>query len=199
MFQGRAWLNKGLTPDYMSRAQSYFEKAVELDSRNVEALVGLAHVHWSLAAIMTDEWSAHFMAEATISRAVSLAPNMLRLLHTRAVLVLHETGRSRNRRGRARADTRPKPGRAHALIGYAKYLLGRGAETGGALTRSLSAVALDTFAPALVVLDRRPRLQCKPMKKQRSGSALKPWGEPGLFGPVLPDLAAVFSRLGKSG
>jgi TolB-like protein len=37
VFQGRAWLNKGLTPDYMARARSFFEKAMALDPENVEA------------------------------------------------------------------------------------------------------------------------------------------------------------------
>ena len=44
VFQGRAWFNKGLTPDYMARARSFFEKAMALDPGNVEAMVGLARV-----------------------------------------------------------------------------------------------------------------------------------------------------------
>src|ERR1700751_2177954 len=31
VFQGRSWFNKGLTPDYMERARSFFEKAIALD------------------------------------------------------------------------------------------------------------------------------------------------------------------------
>ena len=30
VFQGRGWLNKGLTPDYMAQARSFFEKAIAL-------------------------------------------------------------------------------------------------------------------------------------------------------------------------
>jgi len=44
VFQGRAWFNKGLTPDCMARARSFFENAMALDPGNVEAMVGLARV-----------------------------------------------------------------------------------------------------------------------------------------------------------
>ena len=58
-FQGRAWLNKGLTPEYMAQARGFFERALALDPGNIEALVGLARVDAVLgAAFMTDDWSA---------------------------------------------------------------------------------------------------------------------------------------------
>ena len=44
VFQGRAWFNKGLTPDCMAQARGFFEKAMALDPGNVEAMVGLARV-----------------------------------------------------------------------------------------------------------------------------------------------------------
>ena len=44
VFQGRSWFNKGLTPDYMAQARSFFEKAIALDPENIEAMVGLARV-----------------------------------------------------------------------------------------------------------------------------------------------------------
>src|SRR5262249_13984278 len=39
VFQGRAWLNKGLIPDYMAQARRFFEEAITLDSENVGAMV----------------------------------------------------------------------------------------------------------------------------------------------------------------
>jgi Tfp pilus assembly protein PilF len=77
VFLGKGWLNKGLTPDYMAQARSFFEKAMALDPENVEAMVGLARVDASLgAAVMTDDYSARFAAaETTITKALSLAPN----------------------------------------------------------------------------------------------------------------------------
>src|SRR6202162_3920390 len=41
VFQGSSWHNKGLTPDCMARARSFFERAAALDPENVEAMVGL--------------------------------------------------------------------------------------------------------------------------------------------------------------
>ena len=77
VFQGRAWLNRGLTPDYMTRARRFFEQAVALDPENVEALVGLAWVDAAAGiAVVTDDWPARFAeAEATITKALSHAPN----------------------------------------------------------------------------------------------------------------------------
>ena len=41
-FQGMAWLNKGVTPDYVARARSFFDLALAADPDNVDALVGSA-------------------------------------------------------------------------------------------------------------------------------------------------------------
>jgi TolB-like protein len=132
VFQGRAWLNKGLTPDCIAQAQSFFEKAVALDPENVEAMVGLARVDWSIgAAIMTDDWSARFAAaETTITKVISLAPN-----HASAHYLLGAVQIFTRRAAQGIAELEHtlaldrNLARAHALIGYAKYLLGRGAET----------------------------------------------------------------------
>jgi len=43
-FQGRACWNAGLTPEYMSQARDFFERALTLDPGNIEALVGAAQV-----------------------------------------------------------------------------------------------------------------------------------------------------------
>jgi TolB-like protein len=85
IFQGNSWYNKGLTPDCLAQARSFFEKGVGLDPENVDAMVGLARVDMALgAAVMTDNWSARFAtAETTITKVLSLAPN-----HPLAHLVL---------------------------------------------------------------------------------------------------------------
>ena len=80
VFQGNSWFNKGLTPDCLAKARSFFEKAIALDPENVEAMVGLARVDTSLgAAVMTDDYSTRFAAaETTITKTLSLAPNHAR-------------------------------------------------------------------------------------------------------------------------
>jgi TolB-like protein len=77
VFRGRAWFNKGLTPDYMVQARGFFEQAMALDPGNIEVMVGLARLDAVLgAALMTDDYSARFTsAEATLTKALSLAPN----------------------------------------------------------------------------------------------------------------------------
>ena len=132
VFQGRAWFNKGLTPDCMARARSFFENAMALDPGNVEAMVGLARVDVTAGGgLITDDWSARFAAaETTITKTLSLAPN-----HALAHLVLGAVLIFTNRAAQGMAECeqalaldRNSAG-AHALIGHAKFLLGRGAET----------------------------------------------------------------------
>ena len=43
-FQGMAWVNKGLRPDWLDQARSCFEKAKAIDDTNLEALVGIGMV-----------------------------------------------------------------------------------------------------------------------------------------------------------
>jgi TolB-like protein len=132
VFQGRAWFNKGLTPDCMARARSFFENAMALDPGNVEAMVGLARVDVTAGGgLITDDWSARVAAaETTITKTLSLAPN-----HALAHLVLGAVLIFTNRVAQGMAECeqalaldRNLAG-AHALIGHAKFLLGRGAET----------------------------------------------------------------------
>jgi len=41
LFQGRDWLSKGWTPEYLIKAHCFFERAMALDPENIEAMVGL--------------------------------------------------------------------------------------------------------------------------------------------------------------
>jgi hypothetical protein len=50
-FQGVAWVNKGLSPDNLAKAQSFFARALATDPNNVEALIGSA---------IADSIRAHF-------------------------------------------------------------------------------------------------------------------------------------------
>jgi hypothetical protein len=69
VFQGRAWYNKGLTPDHMARASDFYEQALALYPDNIEAMVGLAMAEVQLgAALMTDDLSAQFAAAEARSK-----------------------------------------------------------------------------------------------------------------------------------
>ena len=50
-FQGMAWVNKGLRPDWLAQARRYFEKARAVDKENLEALVGIAMVDTLLGVV----------------------------------------------------------------------------------------------------------------------------------------------------
>jgi TolB-like protein len=149
VFQGRSWFNKGLIPDYMARARGFFEKAMALDPENVEAMVGLARVDaMTGAALMTDEWLARLTsAEATLTKALSLAPN-----HAVAHMLLGLVQMFTKRAAQAIAqcehalalDRNLAP--AHAVIGGAKAFLGRGEETEPHINEALRLSPRDIFA-----------------------------------------------------
>jgi tetratricopeptide (TPR) repeat protein len=44
-FQGRAWFDKGRTPEIIGKARDFFEKALAVDANNSQALAGLALCH----------------------------------------------------------------------------------------------------------------------------------------------------------
>jgi tetratricopeptide (TPR) repeat protein len=153
-FQGNSWINKGLIPDFLAQARSFFEKAVALDPENVEAMVGLARVDSSLgAAVMTDDWSARFAAaETTIIKALSLAPN-----HPLAHAILGFVQIFTNRAAHGIAECEQaltldrNLARAHAVIGLAKYFLGQGAETEPNINEAFRLSPRDTFAARWMV------------------------------------------------
>jgi TolB-like protein len=149
VFQGKVWFNKGLTPDYMAQARSFFEKAMALDPENVEAMVGLARVDAMTGiALMTDDWSARFTsAEATLTKALSLAPNHA-LAHM--LLGLVQVVTKRGALGIAQCEHALALDRnlagAHAVIGAAKVFLGRGAETEAHINEAFRLSPRDTVA-----------------------------------------------------
>jgi TolB-like protein/class 3 adenylate cyclase len=149
VFQGRAWRNKGLIPDHMVRARGFFERAMALDPENIEAMVGLAFVDLSLgAAVMTDDWSARFAAaEVTLTKVLSRAPS-----HPRAHLCLGNVKMNTKRVAQGIAECEQalaldrNAAGAHALIGLAKLLLGRGAETEAHINEAFRLSPRDTLA-----------------------------------------------------
>jgi len=131
-FQGRAWVNKGPTPEYMMQARRFFERALVLDPESIEALVSIGAVDAAGAAShMFDDRGARFaVAEAILIKALSIAPQ-----HARAHLWLGNvkiftnlTAQGISECERALALDR-NLAEAHTSIGIAKVLLGRSAET----------------------------------------------------------------------
>ncbi len=57
-FQGMVWRHKGVNPGNLERARGYFERALALDTNNLEALVGMASVDTLVAALFTADGRA---------------------------------------------------------------------------------------------------------------------------------------------
>jgi TolB-like protein/class 3 adenylate cyclase len=131
-FQGIAWLNKGLTPNYMTQAQGFFEGALAFDPGNIEALVGAATVAFNRgAALMSDDHATRYAAaEPALTKALSMAPQ-----HALAHMYLGAVQIFTNRAIQGIAECEQalaldrNLAQAHGLIGMAKYFLGRSAET----------------------------------------------------------------------
>jgi TolB-like protein/class 3 adenylate cyclase len=148
-FQGAAWMNKGSSPEYMTQARGYFERAFALDPGNVEALIGIARVDAQRGAyFMADDRAERLAAaEATLTRALSLAPNHP-LAHYLTGLV--QIFSNRAAQGIAECERALELDRnlaaAHALIGFAKYVTGRGQETEAHVQEALRLSPRDTSA-----------------------------------------------------
>jgi TolB-like protein/DNA-binding winged helix-turn-helix (wHTH) protein len=131
-FQGWAYENNGTTAEYLTQAQSLFDRALARDPGNIEALVGSARVKAALGAnLMRDDWTAHFAAaEAVLIRVLSLAPD-----HARAHSILGLVQSCTNRAVQGIAECERalaldhNLADAHAFIGLAKFFLGRSEET----------------------------------------------------------------------
>ena len=131
-FQGRACLSKGWNPERMTQARDFFERALAQDPNNIEALLGTAFVDYVRASsFFADERAALYAAaEAINTKALSLAPEHA-LAHLGLGAVLIATSRAHQGIAeceRALALDRNLAG-AHALIGTAKYFIGRAEET----------------------------------------------------------------------
>ena len=148
-FQGMAWLNRGLTPDYLARAENCFEKALSFDAGNLEALVGMALVNCHLAGGHTadDRVARLAAAEALATRALSLAPD-----HPRGRMSLGVAYMWSNRaeQGIAQCERALALDRnlaaAHGYIGLAKLFVDHAEETEGHIEEAFRLSPRDTFA-----------------------------------------------------
>jgi len=123
---------KGWTPEYAAQARGLYNRALELDPKNIEAMVALAGVDTIVGVtLLSDDRAAHLAAaEATLVKALSFAPN-----HAFAHVVLGGVSIITNRAAQGIAECElalaldHNLASAHWQIGLAKYFVGRGAET----------------------------------------------------------------------
>jgi TolB-like protein/Tfp pilus assembly protein PilF len=147
-FQGRACVNKGISPEYIAQASSFFDRALVLDPGNVEAMVSLAQVKISTgAAFFTNDRTAHFRAaEKILIQALNMAPQ-----HARAHMLLGTVQILTNRAAQGIAECEralvldQNLADAHGMIGSAKVFIGRGEETEAHINEALRLSPRDTF------------------------------------------------------
>jgi TolB-like protein/class 3 adenylate cyclase len=147
-FQGSSCWNKGMTAKQMAQARGFFERALTLDPGNIEALVGIAAVDLARAFLIVKDRDACFAAaEATLLKALYMFPE-----HPRAHMFLGvvQIGTKRAAQGireceRALALDR-NLAEAHGMLGWAKVLIGRGAEAEAHIQEAFRLSPRDTAA-----------------------------------------------------
>ena len=153
-FQGRACWNKGITPEHLTQARNFFERAMALDPGNIEALVGAAQVDSALGGnLFTDDRIARLaVAEKALIKALSLVPNHA-VAHVALGIVLILTKRAAQ--GIAECERALALDRnlatAHAFIGLAKYALGHAEETEAHILEALRISPRDILAYSWMV------------------------------------------------
>jgi TolB-like protein/class 3 adenylate cyclase len=148
-FQGLASFNRGTNLENMERAHGFFERALALDSGNVDALLGLGRADFEVgAAFLSDDRPARLAtAEATMGKVLSLRPN-----DARAHEVLGAVQNQTKRAVQATAEFEralaldPNLAAAHGDIGLAKIFVGRAEETEAQENEALRLSPRDSFA-----------------------------------------------------
>jgi TolB-like protein len=150
-FLGRASVNKG----NLGQAQGFFGRALTLDPANVAALVGTALVDVAIgSSFLTDDRATRFTAaEVASTKALSVAPDFA-VAHFALGVVHIATNRAAE--GIVECEQAlaldQNLADAHAGIGWAKFLLGRGAETEAHVHEALRLSPRDTGAFRWIML-----------------------------------------------
>jgi TolB-like protein/class 3 adenylate cyclase len=146
-FQGLAWFNKGMSPDNVAQACSFFDRALTADSDNVDALVWSARADLTAGALLfvTDPAAAFFAAEKKLHKALSSVPD-----HARGHMYLGfvEIVTKRAAEGIAECEHALELDRnlasAHAIIGLGKIYIGRAEEAEAHIAEALRLSPRDT-------------------------------------------------------
>ena len=146
-FQGLAWVNRGISPDNMARARSFFDRALSLDPKNVEALVRSAYLDAvdGLNSFVTDPVAALAAAEAKLTRALSSVRDHARGHMTLGIVYMFT---KRAAQGIAECEHALTLDRnlahAHSSIGMGKIYIGRAEDTEAHVGEALRLSPRDT-------------------------------------------------------
>jgi TolB-like protein/class 3 adenylate cyclase/Tfp pilus assembly protein PilF len=148
-FQGLAWHNKGMTPDNVAQARSFFDRALTADPDNVDALIESARADARDGAFLfvTDPLAAFAAAEAKLTKALSSVPDLAR---AHLYLGMVDIFTKRAAQGIAECEHALALDRnlahAHSFIGRGKIFVGRAEETESHVAEALRLSPRDTSA-----------------------------------------------------
>jgi TolB-like protein len=148
-FQGMAWFNKGLRPDTLARARSFFEGALALDPGNLDAELGTAQVDAELGfSYLVDNPRAYYATAGPIlTKVLSFAPNNAWAHYWLGFVQINS---NRAKQGIAECERAlaldPNLARAHAMMGLGKIFSGRPDETEPHVKEALRLSPRDDFA-----------------------------------------------------
>jgi TolB-like protein/class 3 adenylate cyclase len=149
-FQGRAAYNRGVSPDLLEMARGFFERALELDGGNVDALVGLGTVDMNVGSShMTDDPAPiAAAAEASLAKALTLAPNHPFAHSTMGYLFCNTNRAQRGIEEFERAlALDPNDARARAGAGFARMFVGQAEQTEAHVLEALRLSPRDARIP----------------------------------------------------
>jgi TolB-like protein/class 3 adenylate cyclase len=146
-FQAMAWLNKGPTPDNVTQARSFFDRALTADPNNVDALVGSAAADTvaGASAFVANPMAAFAAAEARLTRALSSVPD-----HAPGHMTLGHVYIYTKRAAQGIAECEHalaldrNLANAHAMIGLGKIFIGHAEETEAHVGEALRLSPRDT-------------------------------------------------------
>ncbi len=148
-FQGRACWNKGMTPEYLAQARNFYDRALTLDPRNVDAMVGMATLVATIAgSFASDDRAAQLAAaETMLNSALSMDPHYAGAhLAMGAVLMFTNRANQGIRECEHALALDRNLADAHGCIGMAKYFVGRAEETEAHIHEAFRLSPRDVFA-----------------------------------------------------
>ena len=148
-FQGRACWNKGMTPEYLAQARNFYDRALTLDPRNVDAMVGMATLVATIAgSFASDDRAAQLAAaETMLNSALSMDPHYAGAhLAMGAVLMFTNRANQGIRECEHALVLDRNLADAHGCIGMAKYFVGRAEETEAHIHEAFRLSPRDVFA-----------------------------------------------------
>jgi TolB-like protein/class 3 adenylate cyclase len=146
-FLGLATFNKGATGEVFDKARSHFDRALDLDPNNVDALVQRAWVDLAfVGAWLTEDRKKHLRsAESDLTKALKLRPDHA---HAHCALGASRMYGNRALQGIAECERALAIDRnyahAHAYVGLGKVFVGRNEETEAHILEALRISPRDT-------------------------------------------------------